>query len=1024
MPSPQLPQRPQLTPEESDEDAPAPPPKDEHPPARIQTQLPTHTAPPRISSIARSETPRTESPPISAVSFDESQMLQSPRGFHLYTVHEMVSHTGKNKKMPTVLGINPSRGIISISPAKQRDGPLQEWSAEKLTHYSMEGKHVFIELIRPSRSLDLHAGAKDTAREIVAGLGELAGAARAGGLSEVIAASSGGSGTKRGYMLYEFVAQGDDEVTVATGDEIIVLDDTKSEEWWMVRRLRNGKEGVVPSSYVEITGTIPPPSPSYLPAKTGRSIVEQNRLDEERLTREAAKSHKRQDSDSLPAEKSRSSRSEGKRNDKPKPNSAKVRVWTDRTASFKVEAEFIGLKDGKIHLHKLNGVKIAVPVNKMSVEDLEYVERATGLSLDEDKPLSDIKRRSTIRSKNQSIDETPRAGISPRPEHDWFDLFLAAGVNPQICERYANAFHKDQMGEEILPDVNPQLLRTLGLKEGDIIRVMKLLDQKFGRVNKDENGSTSATSEGSSGGLFSGPGGALRNNTRKGRPAPAVQTNDNIDSAALKGTSNGPDKPGANVEPPPSSGFDDNAWDVKPAKPSAPISEPVSAAQPKKPQNVMDDLSMLVQPLQPTPTGAQTSQAVPPPPVQPAEPARPSADPAFFDQLGAPAVIQSLQPQTTGRQRPLAPQPTQGSSIIVPPPRAASAPGFPMQPANAMQPQPTGYQIAQQTGFQAPSGQSLQAMQVQQQYNMQQQFAQQTGLQPQPTGFSNGMLPQQTGYGQPGLPSNLYSQPQQVQQQFVNGTQTGSPFADPPRAPFIAQPTGFQQGMQTMAPQQTGFGLPPQQTGGVLGPALQPQPTGFANVGPQSQFGQAMVAQQTGMGSFNGMNGTNGTGMNGHSSQGMNGMNGMNGATTTMMQQQQQQQPLVAQKTGPTPNVRFGVTNGAVAAKLMPQATGRRANLSNASEFSFLFSFMSFSFPLPFLLLIRHEQSSSFHNTNGPCWKILTLFPLQLRRIHSGFDILFWGPQKRALLGALSSIFPTLSALQLFGNGRGTRDSQ
>jgi len=50
------------------------------------------------------------------------------------------------------------------------------------------------------------------------------------------------------------------------------------------------------------------------------------------------------------------------------------------------------LKDGKINLHKMNGVKIAVPVAKMSVEDLEYVERITGVSLDEDKPLSDIKR--------------------------------------------------------------------------------------------------------------------------------------------------------------------------------------------------------------------------------------------------------------------------------------------------------------------------------------------------------------------------------------------------------------------------------------------------------------------------------------------------------------------------------------------------------------------------------------------------------------------------------------------------------
>jgi hypothetical protein len=40
--------------------------------------------------------------------------------------------------------------------------------------------------------------------------------------------------------------------------------------------------------------------------------------------------------------------------------------------------------------------------------------------------------------------------------------------------------------------------------------------------------------------------------------------------------------------------------------------------------------------------------------------------------------------------------------------------------------------------------------------------------------------------------------------------------------------------------------------------------------------------------------------------------------------------PLVPQKTGPPPPVRFGVTGDTK--KLMPQATGRRANLAQASK--------------------------------------------------------------------------------------------
>ena len=180
-----------------------------------------------------------------------------------------------------------------IAPEKSRDGPTMEWTADKLTHYSIEGKHVFVELIRPSKSIDFHAGAKDTAKEIVRGLGEIAGAARAGGLRDILQIAGGGS-QRRGKILYDFVAQGDDEVTVGIDDEVVVLDDIKSEEWWMVRRIKNGKEGVVPSSYVEVTAASSPPSnkPAF---SAGKSIVEQNRDEEERLTKEAIKATKSSD---------------------------------------------------------------------------------------------------------------------------------------------------------------------------------------------------------------------------------------------------------------------------------------------------------------------------------------------------------------------------------------------------------------------------------------------------------------------------------------------------------------------------------------------------------------------------------------------------------------------------------------------------------------------------------------------------------------------------------------------------------
>ena len=164
----------------------------------------------------------------------------------------------------------------------------------------------------------------------------------------------------------------------------------------------------------------------------------------------------------------------------------------------------------------------------MSVEDLEYIEQVTGESLDDDKPLSEIQRRRTVRANDRASTSSPGITVQKKPSYDWFDFFLKCGVNLQICERYAQAFEKDQMGEENLPDITPALLRTLGLKEGDILRVTKHIDNQYNRSTGE------ASTEGGSGGLFSGPGGTLRNNTRKGRPAPPVETNNEIDPKAFE----------------------------------------------------------------------------------------------------------------------------------------------------------------------------------------------------------------------------------------------------------------------------------------------------------------------------------------------------------------------------------------------------------------------------------------------------------------------------------------------------------
>lgn len=230
------------------------------------------------------------SPPHNRVissSYDEHRPLSSPGGFRMYNIYEVVEALGKNRKTPVTLGINIGKGTIMISSGESKES--KEWTVDKLANYSIEGKHVFIELVRPSKSVDFHAGAKETAQEIVIALGDLAGAIKAEGITQELFASGPGS-QKLGKILYDFKASASDEVSVKTGDEVIVLDDTKSEEWWLVQRNKNGKEGMVPSSYVEVTGSITTAQSAGKGSKSKNktSYVAQNRAEEERMAREAS----------------------------------------------------------------------------------------------------------------------------------------------------------------------------------------------------------------------------------------------------------------------------------------------------------------------------------------------------------------------------------------------------------------------------------------------------------------------------------------------------------------------------------------------------------------------------------------------------------------------------------------------------------------------------------------------------------------------------------------------------------------
>jgi hypothetical protein len=624
----------------------------------------------------------------------------------------------------------------------------------------------------------------------------------------------------------------------------------------------------------------------------------------------------------------------------------------------------------------MNGVKIAVPVAKMSVEDLEYVERITGVSLDEDKPLSNIKQQQA-REENSNASK-PKVGVTiehqKKPEYDWFQFFLSCDVTVGLCERYAQTFNKDSMDESVLPDVDTSVLRMLGLREGDIIKVMRHLDNKYGRKRHAAHGGLeSGESDGdpsSAGGLFSGPGGALRNNTRKGRPAPAIQTSDVIDPKAFSQSNTTPPKPtpervqsleSSAPTPVPKdtpAGFDDDAWDVKPTKqkPQAPSPKQGTTTQLSQPPQTlsgsMQDLTLLTQPLEPIkvqpPAPSQQPQPVqqlqqqqsqPQPHSQPPQPA--GATPSFFAGVNQqPSSLQAQAPtgsfmqspqfvapqigygqqqplqQNIARQRPVVPQFTQGQGSLMPPPppRPLSAPQTTQQNTFGpppLQPQMTGIpNSAFQSTPLAPPGQSLaeiNQMRIQQQYTQHQQQIQQ-----QMAGFGgqpSSMMPQATGIAQfqaAGQQPNGFSQPMQAQptgfqqaQPFMNGQMVGGPFPGPGMqqfSPVQSQPTGFPGAFNS--PQQLSQQYPQSTSvNNFLPPPLQPQKT-------------ALQSQPTVINGF---------------SQGFQ-------PPPVPPMPQQTIAPLLPQKTGPPPPVRFGVHGDTK--KLVPQATGRRANLAQASKSS------------------------------------------------------------------------------------------
>jgi hypothetical protein len=53
-----------------------------------------------------------------------------------------------------------------------------------------------------------------------------------------------------------------------------------------------------------------------------------------------------------------------------------LRTWSDSTGTFKIEATYLGLSDGKVQLKRQDGREISVPLDRLSPQDQQYVQQA------------------------------------------------------------------------------------------------------------------------------------------------------------------------------------------------------------------------------------------------------------------------------------------------------------------------------------------------------------------------------------------------------------------------------------------------------------------------------------------------------------------------------------------------------------------------------------------------------------------------------------------------------------------------
>lgn len=474
--------------------------------------------------------------------------------------------------------------MICYGSETDKSSPVRQFSILEITDYGQDGKNVHVELGDSANSVfDFQTSSKSEAKTILAKLDESRAianrhrpatpppthqptqhpAAPAIVEPEPEPEQSPPCEPRWAIVLYEFVAQGEDELTVKEQEQVLVTDYVSSDDWWTVEN-QEGRSGIVPTTYVKFHEDYEADLANE-EDETRRQQEQQQQREAEaaaarqrRLEEEQVERQKREQQDQLDKEHARQAEAERRRkmqeeakqreldakraaaralaaanspqippataasprrsqipaplpptakssaakslptdqavhsisvptnrslperpkqaHDSGKPDPTKVRTWTDRTGAFKVEAQFVACNNGKIRLHKINGVKIDVPVQKMCTEDLHYIEQETGARLLEDKS-----------------DDIPLAHLTNSNGEDgftWFDYFTKINIPSKIGLRYAAAFQQEGLSERDIDHLTHRKMKSLGMTEKHVQRLQRYLENQVVEPPSDDEEGT------------------------------------------------------------------------------------------------------------------------------------------------------------------------------------------------------------------------------------------------------------------------------------------------------------------------------------------------------------------------------------------------------------------------------------------------------------------------------------------------------------------------------------------------------